>query len=88
MTHRGLISLSQELTRSSGEGVTVLGCTLRGRTLDDPGDQRPLRPGWWLWTFEELKTFSASPEHVGGENPNPSNPREAPGTKLDSRHDK
>lgn len=47
-----------------------------------------LRPGWWLWTFEKLKTFSASPEHVGGENPNPSNPREAPGTKLDSRHDK
>lgn len=27
-------------------------------------------------------------EHMGGENPNPINPCEAPGTKLDSRHDK
>lgn len=55
--------------------------------IPEPGGY--LRPGWWLWTFEKLKTFSASEsEHMGGENPNPSNLREAPGTKLDSRHDK
>lgn len=45
-------------------------------TLDDPGDQRPLRPGWWLWTFE-TQNFSAV---QGTWDPSPSNPREAPGT--------
>lgn len=37
VTHRGHMRLSQELTRSSGERVTVLGCKLRGWTPGDPG---------------------------------------------------
>lgn len=41
MTQRGLIRLSQELTRTSSGRVTVLGSTLRGRAPGNPGTQRP-----------------------------------------------
>lgn len=72
---QGSVSPSWDARSETGRQVT-------------PEPRGYLRTRWWLWTFEELKTFSASPEHMGGGNPNPSNPREAPGTKLDSRHDK
>lgn len=57
MTQRGLIWLSQELTRTSGERVTVPGSTLRGRTPGDPGAQRLPAPRIVALDFWEAQNF-------------------------------
>lgn len=74
VTQRGLIWLGQELTRTSGERVTVLGSTLRGRTPGDPGAQQLPAPRTVALTFGKLKTFSARQSTWEGKIPIPATP--------------